>query len=52
MPYTIRKQPNKRLFKVYSKSGRPLSKKGLPLKTAQRQKIAATLSSLNIERRR
>lgn len=46
MPYRIRKLPNKDLFKVYSESGTPLSKKGLSKTQAERQKTAATLSDL------
>ncbi len=43
MPYRIRKQPNKPLYKVYSSDGKPHSKKGLPLSRAKRQ-----LTALNI----
>ena len=49
MPYRIRKLPNKNLFKVYSESGTPLSKKGLSKTMAQAQKVAATLSDLRQE---
>ena len=44
MPYRIRKQPNKNLYKVYSQSGTPLSKKGLTMKQAIKQKIAASIA--------
>ena len=49
MPYKIRKMPNKDLFKVYSESGTPLSKKGLSKTQAEKQKTAATLSDLRQE---
>lgn len=51
MPYRIRKLPNKPLYKVYSQSGTPLSKKGLTKRQAERQKTAATLSDLRQEGR-
>lgn len=51
MPYRIRKLPNQKLFKVYGKSGVPLSNKGLSLTRAKKQKIAATLSDLRQEGR-
>ena len=51
MPYRIRKQPLQPLYKVYGKSGNPLSKKGLSLDIARKQKIAATLSDLRQEGR-
>jgi hypothetical protein len=51
MPYRIRKQPLQPLYKVYGKSGNPLSKKGLSLSKAKKQKIAATLSDLRQEGR-
>ena len=49
MPYRIRKLPNKPLYKVYSESGTPLSKKGLSLIKAKAQKTAATLTELGIK---
>jgi hypothetical protein len=49
MPYRVRKMPNKDLFKVYSESGTPLSKKGLSKTQAEKQKTAATLSDLRQE---
>jgi len=42
MPYTIRKQPNISMYKVYS-NGRPLSIKPLPYETARKQQIAVSL---------
>lgn len=45
MPYQIRRSGIG--YKVFSQSGTPLSKKPLSLLRAQKQKIAATLSSLN-----
>jgi hypothetical protein len=51
MPYKIRKLPNKPLYKVYSETGRPLSKKGLSLKKARAQKTAATLTELGIKKK-
>lgn len=51
MPYKIRKLPNKPLYKVYSESGKPLSKKGLSLKKAKAQKIAASLTELGIKKK-
>ena len=51
MPFRIRKLPNKDLFKVYSESGTPLSKKGLSKTAAEKQKVAATLSYLRQERK-
>ena len=44
MPYRIRKQPNKNLYKVYSQSGKPLSKKGLTMKQAVKQRIAVSIA--------
>ena len=44
MPYRIRKQPNKSLYKVYSQSGTPLSKKGLSLAKAKKQLTAVNIS--------
>ena len=44
MPYHIRKQPNQRLYKVYTEEGRPLSKVGLPLTVAKKQLIAVSIS--------
>ena len=54
MPYTIRKCPNQDAYKVYSESGRPLSKKCLPLERAKKQRTAAFLSEtgLSATRRR
>ena len=52
MPYRIRKVANKKLYKVYSESGTPLSKKGLSMKKAKQQKIAATLTELGIKKNR
>ena len=52
MPYRIRKMPKKMLFKVYSESGTPLSRKGLTLAKAKAQKTAATLTKLGIKRKR
>lgn len=49
MPYRLRKLPNKDLYKVYSKDGTPLSKKGLSKTQAEKQKIAVTLSELRKE---
>jgi hypothetical protein len=49
MPYKIKKLPLKPLYKVYSESGTPLSKKGLTKKMAERQLIAANLSNLRQE---
>jgi hypothetical protein len=49
MPYKLRKMPNKDLYKVYSESGTPLSKKGLSKTQAEKQKTAATLSDLRQE---
>jgi len=43
MPYYIRKLPNKDLYKVYSKDGKPHSNKGLSKTVAKRQ-----LTALNI----
>jgi hypothetical protein len=51
MPYRIRKLPNKKLYKVYSQSGKPLSKKGLTLKEAQKQRTAVNLTELGIKRK-
>lgn len=51
MPYRVRKLPNKDLYKVYSKDGTPLSKKGLSKTMAEKQKVAATLSDLRQEGR-
>lgn len=51
MPYKIRKQPNQKLYKVYGKSGNPLSKKGLSLSKAKKQRTAAILSELRKEGR-
>jgi hypothetical protein len=42
---TIRKQPNKPLYKVYDE-GRPLSLKGISKTMAERQKTAVILSEL------
>jgi hypothetical protein len=47
MPYRIRKQPNKQLYKVYGEDGKAHSKKGLSLATAKRQ-----LTALNIAHNR
>lgn len=44
MPYRIRKQPNVALYKVYSQSGKPLSKAGLSLKKAKKQLTAVNIS--------
>lgn len=44
MPYHIRKQPKKQLYKVYSESGTPLSKKGLPLARAKKQLTAVNIA--------
>lgn len=44
MPYHIK--PYKTGFKVYSESGTPLSKKALSRTKAEKQRIAATLSSI------
>ena len=44
MPYTIRKCPNQDAYKVYSRSGRPLSKKCLPIERAKQQRTAVFLS--------
>jgi hypothetical protein len=52
MPYRIRKLPNQKLYKVYSESGKPLSKKGLSLKKAKAQKIASTLTELGIKKKK
>jgi hypothetical protein len=49
MPYRLRKMPMQALYKVYSESGTPLSKKGLTKKMAGRQLIAANLSNLRQE---
>lgn len=49
MPYKIKKLPLKPLYKVYSESGTPLSKKGLSMTMAKRQLIAANLSNLRQE---
>ena len=43
MPLKIRKQPNKPLYKVYD-NGKPLSKKGMSMEMAERQKLAVTIS--------
>lgn len=43
MPLRIRKMPNKNLYKVYD-NGKPLSKKGLSKKVAEKQKIAVQIS--------
>jgi len=42
MPYTIRKQPNIPMYKVYS-NGRPLSIKPLTKEMARKQQIAVSL---------
>lgn len=52
MPYRIRKLPNQNKYKVYSESGKPLSKKGLSLKKAQAQRTASNLTELGIKRKR
>lgn len=44
MPYHIRKMPNQDKYKVYTDKGKPLSKKGLTYKQAEKQKIAVSLS--------
>jgi len=44
MPYRIRKQPGKALYKVYTDKGKPLSKKGLPKARARKQQIAVSLA--------
>lgn len=44
MPYRIRKLPLKNLYKVYTASGRPLSKAGMPKKAAQKQLVAVSLA--------
>jgi hypothetical protein len=49
MPYQIVKVPGG--FKVKSESGTMLSKKALSRTRAEKQKIAATLSSLDIKKR-
>ena len=46
MPYHLRKMPNKDLYKVYSESGTPLSKKGLSKTQGEKQKTAVTLSEI------
>lgn len=51
MPYKLRKMPLKPLYKVYSESGTPLSKKGLSMTMAKRQLTAANLSNLRQEGR-
>jgi len=51
MPYKLRKLPGQPLYKVYGKSGVPLSNKGLSKLRATKQKIAATLSDLRQEGR-
>lgn len=51
MPYKLRKMPMQPLYKVYSESGTPLSKKGLSKKKAEKQLIAANLSNLRQEGR-
>jgi hypothetical protein len=43
MPYTIRKQPNIPMYKVYS-NGRPLSIKPLTKEMARKQQIAVSLA--------
>jgi len=50
MPYTIRKCPNQDAYKVRSQSGRPLSKKCLPLERAKKQRTAAILSEIGLSR--
>jgi hypothetical protein len=49
MPYTIKKVPGG--YKVQSESGTMLSKKALSRGLAERQKIAATLSLLEIKKK-
>jgi hypothetical protein len=49
MPYQIVKVPGG--FKVKSESGTMLSKKALSRTRAEKQKIAATLSSLDIKKK-
>lgn len=49
MPYTIVKSGNG--FKVQSESGTLLSKKALSRTRAEKQRIAATLSSLRSEKK-
>lgn len=49
MPYTIVKSGNG--YKVKSESGTFLSKKSLSRTRAEKQRIAATLSSLDIKKR-
>jgi len=49
MPYQLVKVPGG--FKVKSESGTLLSKKALSRRTAEKQKIAATLSSLDIRKK-
>lgn len=45
MPYHIRKRPNHPTqAKVYSQDGRPLSKKWLTVKQAEKQRIAVNIS--------
>lgn len=44
MPYYIRKLPNQEKYKVYTDKGKPLSKKGLTHKQAEKQKIAVSLN--------
>lgn len=43
MPYTIRKQPNIPMYKVYS-NGRPLSIRPLTKEMARKQQIAVSLA--------
>jgi hypothetical protein len=49
MPYQLLKVPGG--FKVKSESGTLLSKKALSRTRAEKQKIAATLSSLDIKKK-
>lgn len=44
MPYKIRKLPLQNKFKVYTATGRPLSKAGLSKKQAQKQLVAVSIS--------
>lgn len=44
MPYRIRKRPNHpNQAKVYAQDGKPLSKKWLTVKNAEKQKIAVSI---------